>query len=91
MKLMPYGGSVTIASTLLSGSVFIVSRQSPCNSFKASVSFLFRVPVPDGLLDFVFDGRLLVMAFILVADFCVGCADVEFAAVELATVADILF
>ena len=49
------------------------------------------MPVPDDLLDFVFDGRFLVVALVAVADFCVGCADVEFAAVELATVADILF
>ena len=55
------------------------------------ICFFVRVPVPDGLLDFVFDGRLLVMAFILVADLGVGCADVEFAAVELATDADVLF
>ena len=88
---MPYGGSVTIASTLLSGSVFIFSRQSPCNSFKASVSFFVRVPVPDGLLDFVFNGRLLVVAFVAVADLGIRRADVEFAAVEVPTDADVLF
>ena len=47
--------------------------------------------MPDDLLDFVFDGRLLVVAFILVADFWVGCAGVKVTSVELAPVADVLF
>ena len=54
-----------------------------------SFCFFFRVPVPDGLLDFVFNGRLLVVAFVAVADLGVGCADVEFAAVEVPPLANV--
>ena len=41
------------------------------------------MPVPDGLLYFVFNGRFLVVAFVAVADLGIRRADVEFAAVEV--------